>query len=424
MTVAVFGMDLAQPPQVEVEHLAVEPLRFGQLPTLVEQDGQVVHRRRGLEMVGAEHLHAACRARAARWESPRCCGRATRRMDCRPSRSLAISACSAPYRASCSASAFTLERLGLVVASRGSRAPSPGPAASCRPRRDPARRAFRRIARTSRCNRSASSGRPLSCQSRASSAIAFGRRLRVSSRASPRAAPARARGAAARDRRRRARGRCGRAAASCRPGPRAGRPARSRCGVAPRLRRSSAVTSAALARAGSATAKRLERKRLTSRALAASRRRDPRLPGHPDEPADERQQHQRGRRHADGVAPHELARAISNRIPPRGDGQARLIPANVLDQRARRRDTGAPVPSAAPCMTIVSRSPRSWRRRRWRSVPRAWRSFGRNLTVGDVVRAGLASGPSRRPRPTADDGRTMSRSVTARSTSAAVRRDS
>ena len=65
--------------------------------------------------------------------------------------------------------------------------------------------------------------------------------------------------------------------------------------------------------------------------------RDPRLPRHPDEPADERQQHERRRRHADGVAAHELARAIPDRVPPRGDGQAALIPADILDQRARRR---------------------------------------------------------------------------------------
>ena len=49
-------VDFAQPPQIEIEHLPIEPLGFRQLPLLVEQDGQVVHRGGGLEMVGTEHL--------------------------------------------------------------------------------------------------------------------------------------------------------------------------------------------------------------------------------------------------------------------------------------------------------------------------------------------------------------------------------
>ena len=75
VTVAVFGWSFAQPPQIEVEHLAIEPLRFGQLPFLVEQDGQVVHRRRGLEMVGTEHLQPHVERAPRDGNRHRCCGR-------------------------------------------------------------------------------------------------------------------------------------------------------------------------------------------------------------------------------------------------------------------------------------------------------------------------------------------------------------
>ena len=65
-------------------------------------------------------------------------------------------------------------------------------------------------------------------------------------------------------------------------------------------------------------------------------RRDPRLPRRADQPGDERQQHEHRRGHADGVAAHELARAVADRIAPRGNRQSASIPADVVDQRAGR----------------------------------------------------------------------------------------
>ena len=56
MTVAVLDWHLPEAPQVEVENLSIEPLRFGQFPPLVEQERQVVHRRRGFEVIGTEQL--------------------------------------------------------------------------------------------------------------------------------------------------------------------------------------------------------------------------------------------------------------------------------------------------------------------------------------------------------------------------------
>ena len=59
-------MDFAEPLEIEREHLTIEPLRFGQLPFLVEEDRQIVHRRRGVEVIAAEQLEPHVQAAAGR----------------------------------------------------------------------------------------------------------------------------------------------------------------------------------------------------------------------------------------------------------------------------------------------------------------------------------------------------------------------
>ena len=134
-------------------------------------------------------------------------------------------------------------------------------------------------------------------------------------------------------RRRRGPGRCGPPAASCRPGRRADPRARSRS-PGPAVEEIERGDVGAVGHCRIGDLEEAREKPADFPRLGRFPGRDPCLPRHPDEPGDERQQHQRRRSRANGMAPHELARAIRpTESRPRGDRQAtRDIAADVLDK--------------------------------------------------------------------------------------------
>ena len=222
---------------------------------------------------------------------------------------------------------------------------TPDRAASC-PRRVSRRRPFRRIARTSRCSRSASSGRPLSCQSPASSAIASAA-ARASVLRPTSEAPSPARGAAGRDRRRRtvavdAADEQHHVSLDFRLIRQLGLD--SRGAAIPEIERGDLGSIGAC---GIGDLEEARNKAADLRALAASRDATRSLPRHPDQSADERQQHEHCCGHADGVASHELARRYR---PSRGARRwaGRFDIGGRPRRTLPRTHTGGRDPSAAP----------------------------------------------------------------------------